>query len=193
MTQRSLYLADGGDLRSEPGATAAPVGRFHYDPADPTPAVGGARLSRPVGSVDNTKLEARADVLVFSTQLLTEPIEVLGTVAVKLRVDTSTGYGDVFARLCDVDERGRSSNVCDALVRLSPGAADGTVTIALSSTAYRFAAGHRIRLQVSGGAHPRYARNTGTGEPLATATRLVPTDFTLHPGSRLVLPVLPSA
>ena len=47
----------------------------------------------------------------------------------------------------------------------------------MSSTAYRFNSGHRIRLQVSGGAHPRFARNTGTGEPLATATRLAPVDI----------------
>ena len=47
----------------------------------------------------------------------------------------------------------------------------------MSATAYRFDAGHRIRLQVSGGAHPRYARNTGTAEPVATATRLVAADI----------------
>ncbi len=46
------------------------------------------------------------------------------------------------------------------------------MSVPMSATAYRFQAGHRLRLQVSGGAHPRFARNTGTGEPPATATRL---------------------
>jgi predicted acyl esterase len=54
---------------------------------------------------------------------------------------------------------------------------DTPITVPMSSTAYLFSAGHRIRLQVSGGAHPRYARNTGTAEPLATAARLVPADI----------------
>jgi uncharacterized protein len=49
----------------------------------------------------------------------------------------------------------------------------------MSATAYRFGAGHRLRLQLSGGAHPRFARNTGTAEPQATATRLVPVDIQL--------------
>ena len=61
---------------------------------------------------------------------------------------------DVFARLCDVDPRGSSRNICDSLIRHQPGdrpAGEGTITVPMSSTAYRFSAGHRIRLQVSGG------------------------------------------
>ncbi|HUY50123.1 MAG TPA: CocE/NonD family hydrolase C-terminal non-catalytic domain-containing protein, partial [Streptosporangiaceae bacterium] len=72
-------------------------------------------------------------------------------------------------------------NVCDGLVRHRPGDGDGdgwsTVTVAMGAAAYRFGAGHRLRLQISGGAHPRFTRNTGTGEPPATATRLVPVDI----------------
>jgi uncharacterized protein len=102
---------------------------------------------------------------------------VIGPVSARLRVRASGPYFDVFARLCDVDPRGRSRNVCDGLIRHVPaggaaGAADGPVAVPMSATAYRFRAGHRLRLQVSGGAHPRFARNTGTGEPWATTTRL---------------------
>jgi predicted acyl esterase len=65
----------------------------------------------------------------------------------------------------------------------------------MSSTAHRFEPGHRLRLQVSGGAFPRYARNTGTGEPLATAARLVSTDVEVYHDlarpSALVLPASP--
>ena len=69
------------------------------------------------------------------------------------------------------------------------------ITVPMSATAHRFGAGHRLRLQISGGAHPRFARNTGTGEPLATATRLVAVDIDLghgpgHP-SLLRLPAAP--
>jgi predicted acyl esterase len=62
----------------------------------------------------------------------------------------------------------------------------------MSATAYRFAAGHRIRLQLSGGAHPRFARNTGSGEPVARATRLVPVDITVRRPSVLVVPTVPA-
>jgi len=85
-------------------------------------------------------------------------------------------------------------NVCDGFTRLTPDHADGDpVHVPLGAAGHRFAPGHRIRLQVSGGAHPRFARNYGTGEPLATATRLVATRTTLHHGpehpSALILPV----
>ena len=69
------------------------------------------------------------------------------------------------------------------------------VTVPMSAAAHRFAAGHRLRLQVSGGAHPRFARNTGSGEPPATATRLVVVDLQiLHEIAdpcTLLLPVHP--
>jgi predicted acyl esterase len=58
----------------------------------------------------------------------------------------------------------------------------------MSFTAYRFAAGHRIRWQISGGAHPRYARNPGTGESSVDAERFTPTRITLHTRSALMLP-----
>jgi predicted acyl esterase len=85
-----------------------------------------------------------------------------------------------------VDTGGRSVNVCDGLARIR----DGRTIVEMSSTAHRFRAGHRIRLQVSGGAHPRFARNYGTGEPLATATRMVATDTTVRHTSALILPVV---
>ena len=102
----------------------------------------------------------------------------------------------------DVDRTRVSRNVCDALERVTPEtfarAGDGTVevTFDLWPTAHRFARGHRIRLQVSSGAHPRYARNPGTGEPIATATRLVAADQEVlhdsrHP-SEVVLSVVPA-
>ena len=87
-------------------------------------------------------------------------------------------YADLFVRLCDVDPRGRSRNVCDGIVRLTE--ADpltGTVRVSLVGAAHRFGRGHRIRLQVAGGAFPRFARNPGNGQVDATAADLVPTQY----------------
>jgi uncharacterized protein len=179
---QAWYLGADGALRGEPPAQAG-SSSFRYDPSDPTPSIGGPVLSGTAGGVDNGALEARADVLTFTSAPLTDALEILGPVSARLRIRASNPYHDVFARLCDVDPRGRSRNICDGLIRHQPGshASDDTpVTVPMSATAYRFHAGHRIRLQVSGGAHPRYARNTGTGEPLATATRLVPSDIQIR-------------
>jgi hypothetical protein len=90
----------------------------------------------------------------------------------------------------------------DGILRLGPGDvtkdADGTfaVTISLWPTANTFTSGHRVRLQVSSGAYPLFARNTGWDEPLASAVKLRPADQEIwhdaeHP-STLVLPVVPS-
>ena len=90
-------------------------------------------------------------------------------------------HADVFVRLCDVDPAGVSRNVVDGIRRLDPRtvpAPDVSVgadrvlalDVDLFPTAYRMRAGHRPRLQVSGGAFPRFARNLGTAEPFGTAT-----------------------
>jgi hypothetical protein len=107
-------------------------------------------------------------------------------------------------RVCDVDERGVSRNVVDGIRRLDPrtpaaavaAGGDGVraVAVELFPTAYRFRAGHRIRVQVSGGAFPRYARNMGTPEPFGTATSGRTCRFEVfHDATRqsqVILPVL---
>jgi hypothetical protein len=175
---RLWYLGAGGALCDRPPAEAG-SSSFRYDPSDPTPSIGGPVLSGRAGSVDNSAVEARPDVLTFTSAPLAEALEILGPVSVRLRIRASNPYHDVFARLCDVDPSGRSLNICDGLIRHLPGhPADGdaAITVSMSSAAYQFGAGHRIRLQLSGGAHPRYARSTGTADPVATATRLVPVE-----------------
>ncbi|WP_229900194.1 CocE/NonD family hydrolase [Streptomyces hiroshimensis] len=180
--------ANGALTRQTPGEPT-PLTTFRYDPADPTPSLGGPVLSRGAGPRDNKALEARDDVLTFTSAPLAGPVDVLGPVSARLRLSTDTGCADVFARLCDVDAQGRSFNVCDGLTALrTTGQSLSEVTVPMSSTAHRFAAGHRIRLQISGGAHPRFARNPGTGEPAADATGLTPVHITLHTGSALTLP-----
>ena len=172
-----------GMLQAEPGNGST---TFRYDPSDPTPSIGGQLQSRTQGPRDNAKLERRPDVLTFTTERMTAAVEVLGPVHVEVDVDFTAASADIFARLCDVDPGGRSVNVTDGLLRLD---ASGRARVEMSQTAHRFRPGHRIRLQLSGGAHPRWARNYGTGEPLATATRLVPNDITVRHTSALVLSV----
>lgn len=194
----SWYLHAKGELGTTVPAPSAPD-RYRYDPADPTPAVGGVSLSENAGPMDNRALEARKDVLVYTSARLERAVEVIGRVLAVLHVASSLEHTDFFARLCDVAPSGKSTNLTDGLLRLSPGEppaeADGTrrIEVELWPIAHRFQPGHRIRLQVSSGAHPRFSRNTGSGEPLATAVRLVAAEQAVyhdpaHP-SAIVLPV----
>lgn len=167
--------------------------RYRYDPADPTPAVGGVRGSGG-GRKDNTKLEARPDVLIYTTDVLDEDVEVIGEVSAEIWFRSSLPHADVFVRLCDVDSRGRSVNVCDGLVSRTGADELSLATVRLWPTAHRFRRGHRIRVQVSSGAFPRYARNPGTGQPHATATELRAADQEVHHDaahpSAIILPAL---
>jgi putative CocE/NonD family hydrolase len=189
--EQRWHLGPHGTLNARQAAApgTAPAS-FLYDPADPTPSVGGAVMTLNAGVRDNAAVEARPDVLVFSSEPLTEPVEVLGEVAAELSVARDNRHADLFARLCDVDPKGRSRNVCDGIVRLSDADPDGVVRVSLLGAAHRFAPGHRIRLQVAGGAHPRFARNPGTGQVEAPVRDLVPTVYQLDlAASALVLPV----
>jgi uncharacterized protein len=187
-----FYLQPGGGLSGEQPRNWPPD-RYRYDPADPTPAAGGVRLSGTAGRVDNSALEARDDVRTYTTDRLDQDIEVIGDVSAEIWFRSSLPYADVFVRLCDVDPRGRSRNVCDGLVSLSGADEVSCATVRLWPTAHRFKAGHRMRVQVSSGAFPRYGRNPGTGEARATVTTLRPAGQEVyldraHP-SAIILPV----
>jgi putative CocE/NonD family hydrolase len=190
------YLGAHGTLSTEQNGAGQdiPAARFRYDPADPTPSAGGALLAVKAGVYDNRALEQRLDVLVFSSEPLTQPVEVIGDVAAELSVTRDNPYADLFVRLCDVDPRGRSRNICDGIIRLTDtDPLSAVVRVSLYGAAHRFAPGHRIRLQVSGGAHPRFARNPGNGQVDAPAADLVPTSYGIGLGgqdtSMLLLPV----
>lgn len=192
---RRFHLQPAGALATEPPPRSAPEDHYRYDPADPTPAVGGVRMAMGVtaGGVDNADLEARPDVLTYTTAALDTDVEVIGKVSAEIYFRSSLPYSDVFVRLCDVDEQGRSTNVCDGLISLTDADATSCATVQLWPTAYRFRSGHRIRVQVSSGAFPRYNRNPGTGEPRATAATLRIADQQVlhdpeHP-SAIILPV----
>ena len=189
-----FHLHPDGALSSERPPESEPDG-YRYDPTDPTPAAGGVRMvpGRASGRTDNASLEARTDVLTYTTAVLDRDVEVVGEVSAEIWFRSSLPYADVFVRLCDVDPQGRSSNVCDGLTSLSGIDEVSCAAVRLWPTAHRFKGGHRIRVQVSSGAFPRYARNPGSGEPHATAATFRAADQSVYHDparpSAVILPV----
>ncbi|ROO88830.1 hypothetical protein EDD29_6512 [Actinocorallia herbida] len=170
---RAFHLQGDGTLRDEP-STEPSSSSFTYDPSDPTPGEGGPLLGSGGGPRDQRAVETRSDVLVFTSPPLARDLDVVGPVRARIHLRSDTAHTDLLVRVCDVDRAGRSTGVCDGLRRLvleGPGPHEADLD--LWPTAHRFRAGHRIRVHVAGGSHPRFSRNPGTGEPLGTATRLV--------------------
>ena len=203
----AYYLRASGRLAldAEPGDVPPDV--FIYNPADPTPSAGGPLLQPPGKQVDNRAIEARPDVLTYTTGPLPASQDLAGPVSARIFVRTGRRHADLFVRVCDVDPKGVSRNIVDGIRRLSPQTVPAgdvhvgddqilAVEVQLYPTAYRIRAGHRIRVQVSGGAFPRFARNLGTAQPFAAATRAVRCRFEIYHDSRhpacILLPILPS-
>ena len=154
-TPDTWFLQPGGSLPREPSTGGSPT-PYRYDPADPTPALGGPSLRMDeCGPRDNRPLEARDDVVTFTSPPLREEVLTVGRVHADLSLSSDVDYFDVYLRLCDVAPDGQSVNMCEVLQRLTPEvirrADDQTFSVAvdLRPVAYRFCAGHRIRLQVS--------------------------------------------
>jgi putative CocE/NonD family hydrolase len=173
--------------------------QYRYDPADPTPSIGGPTLETTPFCVDNAELEARADVITYTSGPLAQHRDLIGALAAELYVSSSAPSADLFVRLCDVDAHGVSRNICDGLQRVrfaSPQVPQG-VRVDLWPTAYRLAQGHRLRVQISSGAFPRWARNPGEIEPLSQASRLISSTQGIHHSpsypSRIDLPFVAGA
>ncbi|MGO9081389.1 MAG: CocE/NonD family hydrolase [Streptosporangiaceae bacterium] len=195
MTVGEYFLRPGGALARDGDPGDAAPAAFTYSPADPTPSVGGPMLQPPGKQADNAAVEARADVLTFTSEPLAAGQDLAGPVSALIFVRTSRPHADLFVRVCDVDAKGVSRNVVDGIRRLDPRAVpgpgltpagDGVLAgeVELFPTAYRVRAGHRIRLQVSGGAFPRFARSLGTGEPFGAATRALRCRFEIFHDAR---------
>jgi putative CocE/NonD family hydrolase len=194
-TEHALYLRPGGHLcetaPTDPAGVAPAA--FRYDPADPTPTIGGPLLSPSGGYRDDSRLANRDDTLAFTSATLIHDLSVYGNPIVELAHTSDNPCADLFVRVSEVDAKGRSRNVSEGYRRL--GAApksDATVTVELDGIAHRFSAGSRIRVLIAGSWFPRYARNFGTEEPMLTARELKPATHSVHYGrSRLLLPVGP--
>ena len=193
MPERVMYLQPAHRLSDSPPDDSAPPSTFTFDPADPTPTLGGRLLSPEGGYRDDTRLAVRPDVVDFTGAPLPADLYVVGNPVVELSHSSDNPHNDVFVRLSEVDPEGRSTNVSDGFVRLAVDS--GTVRLELDGLAHRFSAGSRIRVLVAGGSHPRFVRNLGTDEPPISGRRMAPATHTVHHGaggqSRLVLPAGP--
>jgi len=199
----SYFLQAGGVLASSPG-TSETKSTFDYVPSNPTPSFYGPTIEGRSGSGDVSELERRSDVLVFTTEPLASDLDVIGTVSAQIFLRSSTEHADLYICLCDVAQGSGPTNVCDGYQRLRPEfpvaskpMPDGVrkVHIEFWPTAYRFPNGHRIRVIVASGAHPRYVRNPGSSEPLGDAITMVVAHQEIlhgpeHP-SEIALPVTP--
>ena len=199
---------DGGLSTASPGAEAADS--FVYDPANPVPTVGGPLCCdgqhQAAGPRDQKEVEARQDVLVFSTEPLEADLEVTGPVTLDLFAKTSAADTDFTGKLVDVAPDGTAINLTEGILRAryreSTKAAPKPITpgevyeykIDLWSTSNVFLKGHRIRLEVSSSNFPRFDRNLNTGKDDATDGEMVKaTNTILHDGahpSALILPVV---
>ncbi len=168
--------------------------RFRYHPEHPTPVIGGPVLLTDSRPRDQRRLEARRDVLVYSSPPLESDVEAIGPVSAELFVRSSTPYVDVVVRVCDVHPDGRSMNVCEGVRRLGPDTLVDVreVLVELWPVGHRFRRGHRIRVHVAAGAYPTIARNPGTGRPIGDGGPMVPADVEVfHSPDRPSAVVLP--
>ena len=188
-TEQVLYLRQHGGLAATAPEGAAPAS-FRYTPAAPTPTVGGRLLTRQSGYRDDTALADRPDVLSFTGSALSRDLLICGHPVIELDYGCDNPHFDVFARISEVDPRGRSRNVSDAFRRFDE-VPDGPIRLELDPVAHRFGAGSRLRVMIAGGCHPRFARNLGTGEPVLSGHRMMDSVHTVRLGqtSRLILPV----
>ncbi len=210
-------LRADGILSREKPATAEDPDRYVYDPADPVPSLGGNHSVGPYnpglydfvkpGAFDQRPVEARPDVLTFTTPVLKQEVEVTGPVVMTLWASTSARDTDFVARLTDVYPDGRSFNITEGVIRgrfrkdvwgppelLEPDK-PYEFTIDLLVTSIVFKAGHRIRVDITSSHFPVWSRNQNTGNDPATDTAMQTARQCIyhdaaHP-SHIRLPVIP--
>lgn len=161
------FLHDEGALATEAPTGANGFSEFIYDPLRPAPTLGGNTVmwpGYPAGPFDQRRLEARRDVLVFTSTPLEQELEVTGRVKAIIYAESSAQSTDWVVRLCDVHPDGRSINVCDGILRVPLGAQHfGPYEIDLWSTSIAFLPGHMVRVHITSSSFPRWDRNLNTG------------------------------
>jgi len=223
----SYYFHGDGSLTTAKPAEAKSSTTYTFDPRDPVPTVGGGASARlkhgafdqreglrfPPSKPPYLPLRARADVVVFQTEPLTEDVTIAGPIKVVVHASATTTDADFTAKLLDVYPHsetwpgGFDLNLTDAIVRgryratrdhavmLVP----GTVypfTIEPFPTANVFKKGHRIRVDISSSNFPRFDVNPNTGEALGKNRRMITTDITIQHSaaypSHIILPLAPA-
>jgi putative CocE/NonD family hydrolase len=209
---RSLYLTSGGRANSLSGdgrlawtvTSDAPPDRYTFDPKHPVPSRGFDN------GTDQTANQRRDDVLVYTSDVLSEPVEIIGPVEVVLHAATDARDTDFIAKVTDVYPDGRALSLgpktagviraryrqgFDREVPVTPGAVE-EYTIRIGDVGHAFLAGHRIRIEITSSAAPWINPNQNTGNPVATDTEWKIAHQTVYHDrarpSRVVLPVMPS-
>jgi len=173
-TQQLTLFLGLRTLSTSPRQARSEPDRYTYDPGNPTPTVGGSILSTlyPLGSVDVSEVQQRADVLTYTTAALAEPLDVVGPLRCILYVSSTAPDTDFSARLSDVFPDGRAIQLQSGILRaryrsaepqlLEPGKVY-CLQIDMWATANRFARGHHLRLDISSADFPRFDRNSNRG------------------------------
>jgi putative CocE/NonD family hydrolase len=181
----NTVLGDG-TLSTTPPADEPPD-HFVYDPRYPVPTTGGNTCCSPEivpwGPYDQRPLEMRSDVLCYTSDALTEDIEVTGPIKVMLYAETDATDTDWTAKLVDVFPTGYAMNLCDGIVRaryreslinptnLEPNKVyEYAIDVGVTGNVFR--KGHRIRVEISSSNFPRFDRNPNTGHPFGLDTEL---------------------
>ena len=185
-----------GRLVPEPAPGEQPPDEWTHDPDRPVPFITDSSYAQIGGPDDYSGVETRGDVLVYSSDPLVEPLELIGAVRVVAHVATSAADTDVMAKLVDVHPNGFAQRLCDGVVRLryrngfgraepvTPGEVY-EVTIPMWDTCVRLPAGHRVRVEIASSAFPKFDVNLGTGGDMITETDgLLATNRLWHTPSR---------
>ncbi len=206
---RAKRTSLNGVLNAAMPARSEAPDKFTYDPANPVPTKGGNNCCWPDavswGPFDQREIENRDDVLVFTSDPLTQDLRITGPVQIKLWVASSAPDTDFTGKLVDVYPNEMAMNLTDGIQRiayrnssekpqmLKPGT-PAQITIDLWNTSHVFRKGHRIRVEISSSNFPRYSRNLNTGRQSEVETRMKKADQTVFHDrqrpSRIILPVL---
>src|SRR5262245_6919586 len=202
-SQGRANTLDGDGTLSEIKPAAEKSDHFTYDPSDPVPT--GQRGGYSRLPTDQRAAERRADVLVYTTAPLSAPLEVTGPIELHLWVSSSATDTDFKAKLVDVHPDGIARALTEGILRARYRRSKTTpvlltsgepveLTIDVGATSNLFAAGHRIRLEISSSNFPRFDRNPNTGAAFAENGELRRAEQTIfHDAtrpSRLILPAV---
>jgi putative CocE/NonD family hydrolase len=215
---KPLYFASAGGANGARGdgrltwdkpAGASPPDRFRYDPDDPVPSLGGNNCCgtpTPAGPMDQRPIEGRRDVLLYTSEVLQDEVEVTGPVKVVLFAASDAIDTDFVAKLVDVYPDGSSYNMAEGILRaryrdslsrpapLKPGQVY-RLEIDLVGTSVAFQKGHRIRVHVTSSHFPQFDRNPNTGAVFGTTTEVKVAQQTVYHDaerpSHVLLPVIP--
>ncbi len=199
----AFYLDVGGRLVEESAPALQGRASFIHDPNDPVPTLGGHNLFLQAGPVDQKPIEERKDVVVFTSQPLTEDLEITGALEAIITLSTDQEDTDVAVRLCDVYPDGRSILISDGIQRLADHHSVDEENVAhkphevdvnLGTTSIVFAKGHRIRLSISSSNYPRFSVNPNHRQDPKSSGPHITAHNTIHlggvTGSRLILPAV---